>query len=149
MHTQQLNKAVMLSGKSVLIVFAAVFWIAFFGLIASCQQEGPAEKAGKKIDQAAETVGTKLDSAKASLADKTETAGLYLDDSAITAKIKAEVLSDPLLKSSQINVSTHNGVVSLSGVVDSKQSIDRAVEIARSNKTVKSVESSLAVNATQ
>ncbi len=149
MHTQQLNKASMLSGKSVLVVLVAVFWIAFFGLIASCQQEGPAEKVGKKLDQAAETAGTKLDSAKASLADKTESAGLYLDDSAITTKIKAEVLSDPLLKSSQINVSTFNGVVSLSGVVDSQQSIDRAVEIARSNKTVKSVESSLAVNATK
>jgi hypothetical protein len=67
----------------------------------------------------------------------------YMDDSAITAKIKAEILSDPLLKVSQINVTTTNGVVSLSGTVDSQQSIDRALAIARSVKDVKSVENGL------
>ena len=68
-----------------------------------------------------------------------------MDDSAITAKIKAEILSDPLLKVSQISVTTTNGVVKLSGVVDSQQSIDRAVEIVRSNRNVKSVENNLVV----
>jgi len=68
-----------------------------------------------------------------------------MDDAAITAKIKAEILSDPLLKVSQINVITTNGVVKLSGVVDSQQSIDRSQEIARSVKEVKSVESEIAV----
>jgi len=38
------------------------------------------------------------------------------EDAAITAKIKAEILSDPLLKVSQINVIITNGVVKLSGV---------------------------------
>ncbi len=61
----------------------------------------------------------------------------------ITAKIKAEILSDPLLKVSQISVTTTNGVVSLSGTVDSRQSVDRALEIARSVKSVKSVENGL------
>lgn len=68
-----------------------------------------------------------------------------MDDSAITAKIKAGILSDPLLKVSQISVTTTNGVVNLSGVVDSQQSIDRAMEIARSNPNVKSVENSLVI----
>jgi len=61
----------------------------------------------------------------------------------ITAKVKAEILSDPLLKVSQINVTTTNGVVKLSGTVDSQQGIDRATEIALSVKDVKSVENSL------
>jgi len=52
-------------------------------------------------------------------------------------------LSDPLLKVSQISVTTTNGVVKLSGTVDSQQGIDRATEIARSVKDVKSVENSL------
>jgi len=68
-----------------------------------------------------------------------------MDDSAITAKIKAQILSDSLLKVSQINVTTSNGVVKLSGVVDSQQSIDRAMEITRSVKNVKSVENGLGV----
>jgi hyperosmotically inducible protein len=42
-----------------------------------------------------------------------------MDDAAITAKVKAEILSDPLLKISQINVTTVNGMVKLSGLVDS------------------------------
>jgi hyperosmotically inducible protein len=57
--------------------------------------------------------------------------------------VKAEILSDPLLKVSQINVTTTNGVVKLSGTVDSQQGIDRATEIALSVKDVKSVENSL------
>jgi hyperosmotically inducible protein len=79
------------------------------------------------------------------LGEKAKRAGEYMDDAAITAKIKAEILSDPLLKVSQINVTTTNGVVRLSGVVDSQQSIDRAMEIARSVKNVKSVENGLVV----
>ena len=68
-----------------------------------------------------------------------------MDDSAITAKIKADILSDPLLKVSQISVTTTNNVVMLSGVVDSQQSIDRAMEIVHSVKNVKSVENGLVV----
>ena len=71
------------------------------------------------------------------------------EDAAITAKIKAEILSDPLLKVSQINVIITNGEVKLSGVVDSQQSIDRSQEIARNLKEVKSVESELAVKDTE
>lgn len=126
------------------LVFVIVFLSAILGL-AACQQEGSAEKAGQKIDQAVGNAGKKLENAKESLGDKAEKSGEYMDDSAITAKIKAEILSDPLLKVSQIAVTTTNGVVKLSGIVDSQQSIDRAVQIARSNPNVKSLENSLAV----
>jgi hyperosmotically inducible protein len=50
-----------------------------------------------------------------------------------------------LLKVLEINVTTTNGIVTLSGVVDSKESIDRAMEIARRLKEVQSVKSSLVV----
>ena len=69
----------------------------------------------------------------------------YIGDSAVTAKIKADILGDPLLKVSQIEVTTTNGVVSLKGVVDSQQAIDRSMEIARSVDNVKSVENGLVV----
>lgn len=68
-----------------------------------------------------------------------------MDDATITARIKAGILGDPLLKVAQINVVTTNGAVALNGVVDSRQSIDRAMEIARSVKDVKSVENNLVV----
>ncbi len=120
-----------------------VFFLSFVLGLTGCQQEGTAEKAGQKVDQAAESAGQKVEKAGEAVVENVEKAGEYLDDSAITAKIKAEILSDPLLKVSQISVTTTNGVVRLSGTVDSQQSIDRAMEIARSVKDVKSVENSL------
>jgi len=119
-----------------------VFFLSFVLGLAGCQQEGTAEKAGKKVDQAA-SAGQKVEKAGEAVVEKAEKAGEYMDDSAITAKVKAEILSDPLLKVSQISVVTTNGVVKLSGTVDSQQSIDRAMEIARSVKDVKSVENGL------
>lgn len=77
------------------------------------------------------------------VAKKAEKAGEYMDDAAITARIKAEILRDPLLNVSEIEVTTTNGVVKLSGTVDSQESIDRAIEIARSLKDVKSVNNAL------
>ncbi|WP_215731672.1 BON domain-containing protein [Methylomicrobium agile] len=74
-----------------------------------------------------------------------EEASDYMDDSVITAKIKQDILSDPLLKAAQIDVETENGVVKLSGVVDSQQSIDRVKAIAQSVTDVKAVESELAI----
>ncbi len=109
---------------------------------AGCAQQGPAEKTGRQMDEAAQKTTEK---AKEAVGEKVEKAGAFLDDAAITAKIKADILSDPLLKVLQINVTTTNGNVMLSGVVDSKQSIDKAVEIARRVKEVQSVENSLVV----
>jgi len=123
--------------------FFIVFFLAFVIGLTGCQQEGTAEKAGQKIDHAAESAGKKIEKAGEAVVEKAEKAGEYMDHSAITAKIKAEILSDPLLKVSQISVITTNGVVRLSGTVDSQQSIDRAMEIARSVKNVKSVENEL------
>ncbi len=126
-------------GYFIVIIMAFVFGFA------GCQQEGTAEKAGKKIDQTTEKAGKKIEGALEATNAKVEKAGEIMDDSAITAKIKADILSDPLLKVSQINVTTTNNVVMLSGVVASQQGIDRAGEIARSVKNVKSVNNGLVV----
>ena len=121
------------SCKGLFVVFMLV---SVLGL-AACKQEGPAEKAGKKIDQTTEQAGQKI-----------EKTGVVMDDSAITAKIKSEIAIDPLLKAFQITVTTKNGVVKLSGVVDSQQSIDRALEITRNVKNVQSTENNLVVKRT-
>jgi hyperosmotically inducible protein len=78
----------------------------------------PAEEAGKSIDQTVERTGTKMEETKGALGERAEKAGNYLDDTAITAKIKAEILGDPLLKVLEIHVTTTDGVVRLSGTVD-------------------------------
>jgi len=70
---------------------------------------------------------------------KHEGTGEYFDDSVITAKVKAEILNEPSLKSAEINVETFKGTVQLSGFVSSQADINKAAEVARGVKGVTSV----------
>lgn len=133
-------KPMIVSG--VLVVAACLS--ASLGL-AGCEKEGGAEEVGRKLDQAAESAGNQLEATKKSLGEKAETAGQYMQDSAITAKIKTEILNDSELKVLQIGVTTNDGVVTLSGTVDSQLSLKRVAEVAQSNQGVTSVENNLVV----
>ncbi|MBK1732388.1 BON domain-containing protein [Thiococcus pfennigii] len=115
-----------------------------FGSV-GCEQEGPAEETGQDIDQATEKTGEKMEAAKESVGDAAERTGQYMSDAMITAKIKAGMLADPLLEVLRIEVTTTNGAVKLSGVIDSQESIDRSIEIANGIEGVRSVESALVV----
>ncbi|MFZ2312602.1 MAG: BON domain-containing protein [Methylobacter sp.] len=72
-----------------------------------------------------------------------EGTGEYVDDSVITTKVKAELLNEPNLSSGSVNVETFKGVVQLSGFVHDQADINRAVEIARGVKGVKSVKNDM------
>ena len=74
---------------------------------------------------------------------KQESTGEYVDDSVITTKVKSLLAADDFLKSFQIGVETYKGIVQLSGFVNSQQAVDKAVEITRSVKGVKSVKNNL------
>ncbi len=74
-----------------------------------------------------------------------ESTGEYVDNSVITAKVKAKILEDPMLKMFQIKVETFKGEVQLSGFVDSAEAAARAVEITRKVKGVTSVKNSMVV----
>jgi hyperosmotically inducible protein len=76
---------------------------------------------------------------------KQEGAGEYVDDSVITTKVKSLLAADDFLKSFEISVETYKGIVQLSGFVDSQKAIDKAGEIARGVKGVKSVKNNLNV----
>jgi osmotically-inducible protein OsmY len=76
---------------------------------------------------------------------KQESTGEYVDDSVITTKVKSLLAADDFLKSFEISVETYKGTVQLSGFVDSQKAIDKAVEITRSVKGVKSVKNNLNV----
>lgn len=67
------------------------------------------------------------------------TAGDKVDDGMITTKVKAALLADESIKSSDIAVVTRNGEVQLSGFVNNKTQIDRATEVARGVEGVKNV----------
>ncbi len=82
-------------------------------------------------------------------ASKKESAGEYVDDAVITTKVKAAVLEEPSLKSAEINVETSKGRVQLSGFVNSRANIDKAVEVAKAVKGVKSVKNDMILKGKQ
>ncbi|MEO8332925.1 MAG: BON domain-containing protein [Gallionella sp.] len=106
--------------------------------LSACNKPGPAETAGKNIDQAAEKVGERM-------GEQGAKAGVAIDDAAITTKVKAAIFAEPGLKTLQISVDTIKGVVTLSGSVDSSSNSSRAKELASAVNGVKDVENRLAV----
>ena len=76
---------------------------------------------------------------------KHESTGEYVDDSVITTKVKALLAEDDFLKSFKIKVKTYKGIVQLHGFVNSQQAADKAAEITKGVKGVKSIKNNLIV----
>ncbi|MFO7912245.1 MAG: hypothetical protein R6V15_08805 [Desulfotignum sp.] len=57
-----------------LLVFISILFFIGIGTI-GCEQEGPAEKTGEKIDEAAEQVGEKAEELQEETGEKLEEAG--------------------------------------------------------------------------
>ena len=74
---------------------------------------------------------------------RSEGTGEYVDDTVITTKVKAAILDEPTLKSSEINVETFKGIVQLSGFVSSQSDIHKAIVVAENVRGVKSVENDM------
>lgn len=64
-------------------------------------------------------------------------------DSFITSKVKGNLLKDEGLKSLKVSVKTHQGVVLLSGFVETEDQIQQAEKIAAATEGVKSVKNGL------
>lgn len=86
-----------------------------------------ADDAGQKIDNSASKVGN------------------FMDDSAITAKVKAALVDEESVKSTDISVKTEEKVVTLSGNVESQDEAKKAVSIAKDVEGVSSVDDKLHV----
>lgn len=115
--------------------------------LAACDKPGPAETAGKKIDQTADAAGHKIgeaaDKVGEKLGEQGVKTGVAIEDAEITTKVKAAIFAEPGLKSLQISVDTIKGVVTLSGSVDSQSNSDRAKILAGAVAGVKDVENRL------
>jgi hyperosmotically inducible protein len=115
-----------------------------------CSDRHPGETAGQKLP--AETAGQKLDRSADKVAAATERAtketAVVVDDAAITTKVKTAVFAEPGLKTLQINVDTKDGVVTLSGTVDTPVLKERAMTIAQHVDGVRSVVDNLAIKST-
>jgi osmotically-inducible protein OsmY len=69
-----------------------------------------------------------------------QSAGEAVSDSAITTKVKTNLLGDSVLGATAIDVDTTAGVVVLNGIMRSAQERQRAIQIAQSVEGVKRVD---------
>ena len=117
--------------------------------LAACDRPGPAESAGKKLDQAFDQAGNKIsdtaDKAAEKLGEQGEKADVGIKDAEITAKVKAAIFAEPGLKTLQISVDTIKGVVTLSGSVDTQQNSDTARALAGAVSGVHDVNNRLVI----
>lgn len=67
----------------------------------------------------------------------------YVNDSVITAKVKTAIFNEPSLKVADINVETNKSTVQLSGFVNSRADMTKAVEVARGVNGVASVKNDM------
>jgi hyperosmotically inducible periplasmic protein len=107
-------------------------------LVVGCGQQGSGTTVGQKMDRAADKVAD-------TTANATSKVAMAADDTAITAKVKAALIAEPGLKSTDINVDTKEATVTLSGTVASNELRDKAKQIASSTNGVKNVVDNLVV----
>jgi osmotically-inducible protein OsmY len=127
---------------------------------AADRTENTAERMADRTERATDRAADKTRDAAATVAQKTERAGEKIaatssvaaaktgeavSDAVITTKIKAGLVKEPDLSALAIRVETEDGVVMLSGFVDSKNEIERAVKVAKNVQGVTDVKSALKV----
>ncbi|GAB1579175.1 BON domain-containing protein [Bordetella petrii] len=71
--------------------------------------------------------------------------GQYTDDTATTARVKAALVEAPGVSANDVQVETYNGVVQLSGFVQSEDAAAQAVEAARGVSGVKEVRNDIQI----
>ncbi|WP_342773494.1 BON domain-containing protein [Azoarcus indigens] len=74
-----------------------------------------------------------------------QSTGEYVDDATITARVKARLVDDPVVKAREVKVETYRGVVQLSGFVATAAEARQAVELARGVPGVQSVKNDILI----
>lgn len=112
--------------------------VTLSGFVESQAQAEEAVKVAKGVE------GVTLVSDKLHVRDSKSTSVKgYAGDTATTSEVKAKLLADDIVPSRKVKVETTDGVVQLSGTVDSKAQSDRAESIAKAVDGVKSVKNDL------
>ncbi len=128
-----------------LVLVAAAFYLFGYWTGGALRQPAPS---------AAETPSIPIDTAAArergaeigeQAARAVATAGAAVDEGRLTAKIKAKMVLDDLVKARAIDVTTTGSTVTLSGTVHSRAEQDRAVALAKETEGVTQVMNRLVV----
>jgi len=127
----------------VVIVAAAAFFLGWHMTRSAAPASAPSTSVGTsgQVDtQKARQIGASVGEKTAEAANK---AAEVLSDSALTAKIKSKMALDDQVKARSIDVSTTNGVVTLTGTVRSAAEHDKAVQLAKETTGVVKVNDKL------
>jgi len=139
----------MTQNKNALVAISLLLAIG----MSACEKQGPAEEAGKKLDQVVSDTGKKVDDvvdkAEKKMTEQGEKTAQIIGDTEITAKVKGDILAEPGLKSLQISVDTVNGAVTLTGSVDQNSSREKAEALAAAVNGVKEVNNQLIVGSSK
>lgn len=114
--------------------------VTLSGTVESAEQKSQAVSAAKGVEGVS-SVSDKL----AVAGEKSVSLKGYAGDTAITSEVKAKLLADDIVPSRKVTVETSNGVVHLSGTLESSKQVDRAADIAKAVTGVKSVKNDLKV----
>lgn len=116
--------------------------VTLSGFVESQAQAEEAVKVTKQVEGVS-SVSDKLHVRDGKSASNTDSVKGYAGDTSTTSEIKAKLLADDIVPSRKVKVETTDGVVQLSGTVDSQAQIERAESIAKAVDGVKSVKNDL------
>lgn len=126
----------------------SVFTIVCLLGLSACDKHD-SDDVSRRLDSAVDNAQSKMESTAENMSEKmdntSEKAGAAVGDAATTTKIKAAFLAESTIKSMDINVDTVDGVVTLTGSTDTKESSQKAAEIAGAIENVKKVNNELAI----
>src|SRR5688572_11035763 len=124
-----------------LVVVAAAFYL--FGYWSGGREGTTTEIERRPVDKtAAREAGAEIGERAAVAAARVSES---LEEGSLTAKIKAKMVLDDLVKARAINVTTDGTAVTLAGTVHSPQERDRALTLARETNGVTKVVDQLVV----
>jgi len=125
---------------------AAIALVSSLALVATgCDRKPADQTAGEKMDEAAADSRDAVSGMGDTLERKADQAGQAIDDASITATIKGKYLVDDTLKGLDISVDTEQGVVTLTGPVQSDTAKELATQIAQGVDGVVRVDNQLTV----
>ena len=122
----------------------AVLTMMFLG-VSACSDKVGADKLGENVDKSAEAGREQPATSTDTRRNETGKADAAFNDMTLAARVKAEILKDASLRTSEIYVNAQDGTVVLSGIVNKQEDATRAIQIAQHVGDVKSVESKLSV----
>lgn len=109
--------------------------------LAGCSQESADSETKDAMESAQETMDKMGEAAQAKMAEAEE----YLSDAAITAKVKTALFDNGGIDSTNVSITTRDGVVYLSGTLATEADVETAGQLAAAVEGVQDVENDIVV----